>query len=95
MKINVRSRETQSNKKKVSEFKMKLETTMNIWQRNSLEVMTNEKDKSFLRGMIGDQKASMGLEMTSQVQQRKKLLAEIQMKKEARRRRKCVRRMLV
>ena len=50
----------QSNKKNISEFEMKLKTTMKFWPRNSLEVMTNENDKSFLRSMIGDRKASMG-----------------------------------
>ena len=59
MKINVRSRETKSNKK-ISEFKMKLETIMKFWPRNALEVMTNENNKSFLRSMIADRKASMG-----------------------------------
>ena len=60
MKINVVSRETESNKKKIYDFKMKLETTMKLWPRNALEVMTNESDKSFLRSMMDDRKASMG-----------------------------------
>lgn len=59
-KINIASREKDINATRINSFKYELNTTMKFWPNDTLEKISNEEDRLFLKSMMSDRKASMG-----------------------------------
>ena len=61
MKIDhVQRSNNDTKKKRINDFKDKLEKTLKLWPRNAFDKMKNKEDKQFLQSMMSDRVASMG-----------------------------------